>query len=667
MGRIASTLEADFSDFVAETQKVNAAMNTMQSEADQTTASFNRGAVAADKYGPAAAKSAGGVTTFSKSLGTAESALTALGVAGVAQVSNLGMLATSAAGAAAAFGSLGTAAAIAAAAFAGWKTGRMIAEANDLDRIIGNMTARMMGWGDESKEVAGYQQDLIDRAREQGVETTNAAQAAKVVADAVREQQLALLSGGQQITEYNRQLNNARGDGLPGLRKEIELGILSQDQLKDKYRVSAEAIRYLQGEMGKEKTARNEATQAAKAQGEALAEVTDARKGQSAILETLTDAEQEAAEAALAAGISQSTVAKAYGLTAQQVKAVAESMKDVEEAVKQFDKAQELADQANAKWNEEVMGRSATTTQALIADIERWRTDALAAFDASHEGAEMYYGNIEQIASEKLAEIKVDWDVLKEGALATYRDLAERAEATYQKMIANSSQYTTQAIDHARQVRDDTLATFEVMSTGHTSMYTDFLKRDQAYTSALKQFQEEAAGAQEAAYQKQNAALDRAIAYSQAYGVTIDEANAKLGQMGDTGEQAGQRTAQAMQGAARQITQVQTMAQQSSAQLETLARHYDAIAEQNKRRPESGLFWSPWQVGMFAEQTARETREKAARQRQYESAVFGGETWGQRGAIATTTNLSVSVNSTDAQTIAERLVTELRHAGVRFG
>jgi hypothetical protein len=42
------------------------------------------------------------------------------------------------------------------------------------------------------------------------------------------------------------------------------------------------------------------------------------------------------------------------------------------------------------------------------------------------------------------------------------------------------------------------------------------------------------------------------------------------------------------------------------------------------------------------------------------------EAWGRGGATQTTNTLNVNVNSTDAQDIANKLVTEMRHSGVRF-
>lgn len=656
---IASTLEADFSEFVSETQKANVALSTMQREADKTATAVGGTASAMNSIGGTTNTATGGVLKLAKGFGTAENALTALGVAGASQVSNLGQLATSAAGAATSFGLVGSAAAVAATALSGWKVGRLIAEANELDKVMANLGATFMGWGSVSKETAGAQQDLIDRAKQLTGVTYDAATAAKVVADAVKDQQAQFLSSGALTKQWQEDLRNARG-GLSSLRQEIEAGNMTQDQLRAKYKVSAEALQFLTREMGKEKTARAEVEREAKAQAEAMTEVNQAITGQEALLDTLTDSERAATEAALAAGVAQGTVAKAFGLSAPQVRAVADAMKEVEAAVKGFDAAQKVVSDANAKWNDEIVSRSMSTTAQLTADIERWRTEAIEALDATEHATQEQYDKIEAIAAEKLSQVLLDWNVLKEGAIATHADMAARAEATYQEMLAHSTRYSTGAIEQAKQVRDETLATYEAMTNAHSAALADYYKRDKAYADALKQFQTEAATAQETAYQKQTAALDAAIAYSQTYAVTITEAQQALGQMGDSGEQAGQRTAQAMAGAAQQVGQLTAMVQQSAAQMDTLAAHYEQLASQTMQGGGTGLGWSPWQVGTNYQESARKLREQAGRARQYENAI-APEAWTRGNA------LTVTVNNADAQGIANKLVEEMRHAGVRFG
>ena len=263
------------------------------------------------------------------------------------------------------------------------------------------------------------------------------------------------------------------------------------------YNVSARAIQYFTKQIQDDTTARKEWKTAADAQAAAYAEIEAAVTGSEAVLATLTDSERAATEAALANGVAQGVIAKAYGLTAVQVRAVADGMKDAEKAVKDFDAAQKIADDTNAAWNNEIVQRSMTTTAALQNDIDTWRTKTIEALDATGDATQEHYDKVEQIAGEKLSQVLLDWDTLKAGAIATYADQAARAEATYAEMLAHSRRYTTDAIANALKLRDETLASYEAMSGAHSAAYTEFVKRDKAYADALKGFQTEAAtGAQ---------------------------------------------------------------------------------------------------------------------------------------------------------------------------
>jgi len=603
---IASTLQADFSEFVAETRKANAAMQDMQGAAASTSGAMGGVATSMDKAGAAAAAGEGSTLKLVKGFGAAEGALAAFGVQGVSQISNLGSLAQSAAGAATSFGLVGAGAAVVGTALGAWNLGRYIAEANGLDRAMANLAATLMGWGSVSKETAGAQQDIIDRAKALTGQTYDLATATKVVADHVKDQQAQFVTSANLTKKWDEELRNARG-GVASLRSEIEAGNLTQDQLKAKYQLSTEAVQYLTREMGKEKTARKELEAAAKKQTE-------------------------------------------------------EMQKEAEERVKNADRAQKIAGDANRAWNTEVMTLSGTTTQALIANIDKWRDEQIAALDATTEAAEADYAAIEQVAGEKLALVKLNWDVLKEGSIATFADQAARAEATYQRMLASSTKYTTDAIANALKLRDETLAAYDAVSGAHSAAYAEFLKRDQAYAAALKGFQADATTGAQAKWDAEAAAMDKAIAYSQTYGVTIDAAKQALGQMGDAGAKAGTDTGQAMAGAAQQVSQLTAVVQQSAAQMQTLARVYDQMAQRNI---ESGSALGT-QIGMNYEESARQLRAKAGRVAQYEEALTP-TTWGRGGMTSTTTTLNVNVNNPNAGNIANALVTEMRHSGVRFG
>ena len=80
MAAIASTLQADFSEFVAETMKANAAMKAMQAEAHGVSTAVAGTASDLDQVGGAATASTAGVNKLSTSLRTADKTLGAFGV-----------------------------------------------------------------------------------------------------------------------------------------------------------------------------------------------------------------------------------------------------------------------------------------------------------------------------------------------------------------------------------------------------------------------------------------------------------------------------------------------------------------------------------------------------------------------------------------------------------
>jgi hypothetical protein len=603
---IASTLEADFSDFVTETMKANAAMKEMQREALSTAGAVTGTASSLDTVGGAADKSTGGVNKLSTSLRTADKTLAAFGVNMGPQIAALEEMEQVSGKTASELGILGTALSVAGAAMAGWNIGRWIADITGADKAVADFAATLMGWGSESQQTAEYQAALIAKAQQLDPAVRTAAEAFKVLNDAAAKQAETFNTGADRLRTWTNDLNDANTDQA-ALRAEIEAGNSTVAQMAQHYNASAEAVQYLTREMGKETAARKEAEAAAKKQTDAM--------------------QREAEERAAAA-----------------------------------DRAQKIAGDANRAWNADVMTLSGTTTQALIANIDKWRDEQIAALDATKEATEADYAAIEQIAGEKLALVKLNWDVLKDGAIATFADQAARAEATYAEMLAHSTKYTTDAIANALQLRDETLATYEAMSGAHSAAYTEFLKRDQAYAAALKQFQADAASDAQSKWDAEAAALDAAIAYSQTYGVTIDAAKTALGQMGDAGKKAGDDTGQAMAGAAQQVGQLTAVVQQSAAQMQTLSRYYDQMAQRNI---ESGSALGT-QIGMNYEQSARELRAKAGRQAQFEEAM-NPSTWTRGGLTSTTTNLNVNVNNPSAQGVANALVTEMRHAGVRFG
>jgi hypothetical protein len=168
-------------------------------------------------------------------------------------------------------GLLGSAALVAGAAMAGWNFGRAIAGFLGLDEAIANGTATLLGWGDAIAQTSSAQTDTINAAIKNGAAAT--------------------ISYSEAI-KFNTEFHKKR------------LAVVKESNKAD------------------------EETKAA------MVELNSAGATYQKTIEGLDGATVEAVKHYLDAGVSQGTLATAYGLTATQVNAVAQSLKAAETADK---------------------------------------------------------------------------------------------------------------------------------------------------------------------------------------------------------------------------------------------------------------------------------------------------------------------------------------------
>jgi hypothetical protein len=219
-------------------------------------------------------------------------------------------------------GKLSTAGLAMGAAYAGWQLGRMIADFFKLDEKIANATASLLGYGNVAAETAGAQEDTINAA---------------------------IAKGYTGVRDY------------------------------------AEAIKYLTEWHKKRLATVKEANEADLKTKEAMVELNSVGASTQKTLEGLNGAVVEAVKYYLAAGVAQGSLATAYGLTAAQVKAIADSMKDADAADKAWLEGMKAA-AAEADLYAEVLKKLATdgldkTTAAnerAVASLTR-KTDAITA------------------------------------------------------------------------------------------------------------------------------------------------------------------------------------------------------------------------------------------------------------------------------------------------
>lgn len=288
---------------------------------------------------------------------------------------------------------------VAGAAFGGWKIGRVVADFFDLDKKIGDTTAKLLGWGDAAGEAAAAKADALALASQR------AGHEIKTMAEA-------LAFNDKWLTQHNKDAK--------------------------------------------------EAADAAKKMADAMEELDSAGDGYLGTLQQIDGETVESVKYYLEAGVSQSALATAYGLTATQVKAVATAMQEEKQAIQESEaawkKEQKEIDETTRTWNEYFALRdslSGTTTEKQMADIDRWFADEVSKLDYSTDAWKEHYQALEALAEEKKGALTVDWEALRAVSRDTLQEIADKAEATYQAALADSSQYSRGAIEHFRAVRDE--------------------------------------------------------------------------------------------------------------------------------------------------------------------------------------------------------------------
>jgi hypothetical protein len=277
---ITATFAADFSQFVASTKNAEVALVKLDGQGVKLGTTFERTQSNSDR--------------FRTSLQSFDGVMASLGVNIGTEVRALGELSEAAGKSAADLGLIATAGLAAGAALGGWKIGRLIADFFELDKAIGGATAKLLGWGDVSAEVAGAQQDVVTRAIERGASAT-----------------ISYTEALQFNTDWLAKRRSA----------------LSADEAAQK--TNAEELKKLVAE--EERWAL------------IMAELNSAGGHWSETLEGINGQVVEAVKFYLEAGVAQGTLATAYALTTTQVKAIASALADQLAAAKSLDEFHKVA------------------------------------------------------------------------------------------------------------------------------------------------------------------------------------------------------------------------------------------------------------------------------------------------------------------------------------
>lgn len=140
-------------------------------------------------------------------------------------------------------------------AYAAWGIGRMIADFFDLDTKIGKATASLLGWGDVSKETNLAVQASIDLATQRGAhlemltsQEEKYAAAIKFNAGYIENQNAAYKFLLNSEAAWQAELDK-HAASLPGLKRDLDLHVLSINELAVKYGIGQHAIELYRHEL----------------------------------------------------------------------------------------------------------------------------------------------------------------------------------------------------------------------------------------------------------------------------------------------------------------------------------------------------------------------------------------------------------------------------------
>src|SRR5688572_19549930 len=136
----------------------------MTADFTQFTTEIDRSIVKLQQFERAGEGTSESITGFADSLGTADRLLGSVGVRISPQIAALRELGSVAGLTVGQLGAIGTASVTVGTAIAGWELGRAVAGWTNLDEVIANATASLLGWGDVAAQRAGAGMDVLNRA-----------------------------------------------------------------------------------------------------------------------------------------------------------------------------------------------------------------------------------------------------------------------------------------------------------------------------------------------------------------------------------------------------------------------------------------------------------------------------------------------------------------------
>lgn len=206
------------------------------------------------------------------------------------------------------------------------------------------------------------------------------------------------------------------------------------------------------------KTANDAAKESAKQFAAAVDDVNASGTGWQGTLAEMDPAVVDYGKHLLEAGVSASTVATYFGLTASQVAAMSKSIADDNAQLKlQADQVKT----AMTLWDDYFALRAqhgATATDQQIADIHKWEQAQIQAAQKAKTDTVAFYAALAAEVNEKLQWISVDWtsinNTMTTDTKAGLQQIADKAKATLDVALTHVGDFSAAAIQKYRDTAD---------------------------------------------------------------------------------------------------------------------------------------------------------------------------------------------------------------------
>lgn len=232
-----------------------------------------------------------GANSLYKSFRDVDNILESVGIHARAEVKTLSQLQEVAQSGASSLDTFAKAGLAVGVAMGAWKIGRAISDFFDLDKTIGDLTAKMLGFGDVAAQVAGAQADVLARAsKTAGMEIKSLTLAMAINEDAAKKHAESLNTSANRVLGWNNEIAKVKAEGnFALLTTDLKSQNFELKELADRYRVSVDALKFYTNEEKKAADAIEESNKKKiEALGKAMKAAKEAREEEEKLLVATT-------------------------------------------------------------------------------------------------------------------------------------------------------------------------------------------------------------------------------------------------------------------------------------------------------------------------------------------------------------------------------------------